>query len=99
MTQSSHNMRMNANGLIALSLLFGALLTAASAAETPNVVFIISDDHGWADYSFLHHPHVRTPHIDRLAAEALALARQLGDARGGELGEQGAKAARAGHVR
>jgi len=40
------------------------------AAERPtNVVFIVSDDHAWNDYAFLGHPHVQTPHIDRLARE------------------------------
>ncbi|MDD7985066.1 sulfatase-like hydrolase/transferase [Lentisphaera marina] len=41
------------------------------AQDKPNVVFILSDDHGWMDYSFMGHPHVKTPHIDRLAGEGL----------------------------
>src|SRR5215813_12644342 len=41
------------------------------AAERPNVVLIIGDDQGWGDYSFMGHPHIRTPHIDRLARESL----------------------------
>ncbi|QDV32427.1 sulfatase family protein [Tautonia plasticadhaerens] len=43
--------------------------------KPPNVVLIISDDHGWTDYGFMGHPHVRTPNLDRLAAESLTFTR------------------------
>ncbi|HVU87999.1 MAG TPA: sulfatase [Pirellulales bacterium] len=51
----------------------GAFLSATNvrAATPPNVVLIISDDHAWTDYSFMGHPHIATPHIDRLARESL----------------------------
>lgn len=50
--------------------------TPASAAERPpNVVLIISDDHAWGDYSFMGHPHVKTPRIDRLASEGTTFRR------------------------
>ncbi len=42
-----------------------------SAADRPNVVFILSDDQGWTDYSFMGHPHIQTPHIDQLAKEGI----------------------------
>jgi hypothetical protein len=48
---------------------------SAEAKSPPNVVLIISDDHHWADYSFMKHPHIRTPNIDRLAAESLTFTR------------------------
>ena len=35
--------------------------TAAAVGKSPNVVLIVSDDHAWGDYSFMGHPHVRTP--------------------------------------
>ena len=41
----------------------------------PNVVLIISDDQHWGDYSFLGHPHVRTPRIDQLASESVCFTR------------------------
>lgn len=41
-----------------------------ASAAPPNVVLIISDDHGWTDYGFMGHPQVRTPHLDRLAAQS-----------------------------
>ncbi|HTM54663.1 MAG TPA: sulfatase [Pirellulales bacterium] len=44
-------------------------------AAAPNVLLIISDDHGWRDYSFTGHPRVRTPHIDALARESLTFRR------------------------
>ena len=47
----------------------------APAAEPPNVVLIISDDQAWTDYCFMGHPHVRTPHLDRLARESLTFRR------------------------
>ena len=43
----------------------------AQAAERPNVVFLLSDDQGWQDYGFMGHPHVKTPNLDKLAAEGL----------------------------
>jgi uncharacterized sulfatase len=46
-----------------------------TAAQPPNIVLIISDDHHWADYSFMGHAHIRTPNIDRLAAESLVFTR------------------------
>lgn len=50
---------------------------AASAAEKPrpNIVFIISDDQAWTDFSFMGHPHVQTPNLDRLANESLTFTR------------------------
>jgi arylsulfatase A-like enzyme len=44
--------------------------SAAKAAQLPDVVFIISDDQAWSDYSFMGHPHIETPHLDRLARES-----------------------------
>ena len=45
--------------------------TPTSAAQRkPNVVMIISDDQGWADFGFMGHPVIKTPHLDKLAAES-----------------------------
>lgn len=54
-------------------LLFGAFLAApraGAAGQPPNIVLIISDDHGWTDYGFMGHPHIQTPNLDRLAARS-----------------------------
>ena len=46
-----------------------ALTSSVWAAERPNILFIFADDWGWGDLSCHDHPYVKTPHIDRLAAE------------------------------
>lgn len=44
------------------------LVGAAAPAKRPNVIVIVSDDHGYGDVSFQEHPkEVSTPNIDRLA--------------------------------
>ena len=50
-------------------------MAAALAAAPPNIVLILSDDHGWRDYGFMGRPEVRTPRIDRLAGEGLLFTR------------------------
>jgi hypothetical protein len=54
------------------ALLFALLAcSAASAAEKPNVVFILADDLGWTDLGCQRSRYYETPNIDRLAAEGL----------------------------
>lgn len=54
---------------------FMPLLLAAGSpardqdADRPNVVVIFADDLGWGDLSCTGHPTIRTPNLDRLAAE------------------------------
>lgn len=43
--------------------------------ELPNIVLIISDDHGWTDYGFMGHESIQTPHIDQLARESMVYTR------------------------
>ena len=45
-------------------------MAAEPATEKPNVILIISDDHGFNDYGFMGHPIVKTPQLDRMAAES-----------------------------
>ncbi|MCZ6672461.1 MAG: sulfatase-like hydrolase/transferase [Verrucomicrobia bacterium] len=52
-----------------LSLIFVFGLTAAAETDRPNILFIFADDWGWGDLSCHGHPYVKTPNIDRLAAE------------------------------
>ncbi|MBS1811556.1 MAG: sulfatase [Acidobacteria bacterium] len=61
--------------IICVLLLGLAITAAATAATPPNIVLIISDDHGWQDYSFMGHPHIRTPRLDKLAAQSLVFKR------------------------
>ncbi|MHC4996546.1 MAG: arylsulfatase [Planctomycetota bacterium] len=54
-------------------LLSAALLLCATApaADRPNVILIITDDQGYGDIASHGNPVIRTPHTDRLRAEAV----------------------------
>ena len=57
---------------------FGAVGSPLSAAvrpptDRPNIVFILCDDLGYADVGAFGQQKIRTPHVDRLAAEGLRL--------------------------
>lgn len=41
----------------------------------PNIIFIISDDQSYTDYSFMGHEFIETPHLDQLATESLTFTR------------------------
>jgi arylsulfatase A-like enzyme len=58
-----------------LSLFLLFLSVATLCAAPPNVVLIISDDHGWTDYGFMGHAEVKTPNLDRLASQSLVFPR------------------------
>jgi arylsulfatase A-like enzyme len=45
------------------------------AASQPSFILIISDDQAWGDFSFMGHPHIKTPNLDRLARESLTFTR------------------------
>lgn len=42
-----------------------------SAAERPNILFILADDLGWGDLSCYGRPDYRTPNLDRLAQQGM----------------------------
>ena len=48
-----------------------SLVAAAAAEEQPNIIIIYADDLGYGDLSCYGHPSIRTPNLDRLAAEGL----------------------------
>ena len=50
-----------------------ALIRPVLAAETarPNILFVLCDDLRWDALSCAGHPHLKTPHIDRLAKEGV----------------------------
>ena len=60
---------------VLLALLGVLSAPAAAPASRPNVIVIISDDHGWADYGFMGHPHIATPALDQLAARSIPFTR------------------------
>ncbi len=54
--------------MVAASLMISV---AVISQERPNFVVIVADDLGWGDLGSYGHPTLRTPSIDRLAAEGL----------------------------
>src|SRR5262245_47880549 len=52
-------------------LLLGLTCTVATAADRPNIVFILADDLGWGDLGCYGQMKIRTPSIDKLAAEGM----------------------------
>ena len=55
---------------------FGVLSpTGELAARLPNILLIISDDQSWTDFGFMGHETIRTPNLDRLAAESVVFPR------------------------
>ncbi len=50
-------------------LIVASLTVCGLRAEQPNIVFIFADDWGWGDLSCHGHPYLKTPSLDRLAAE------------------------------
>ncbi|WP_414661941.1 sulfatase-like hydrolase/transferase [Horticoccus sp. 23ND18S-11] len=55
--------------LLVLGLVACAVAAAPAAADQPNVIFIFADDLGYGDLGCYGAKDIRTPHIDRLAAE------------------------------
>ena len=68
-----HGMRMLA--LLTVSLFASLTTPAPGAQDATNVLYIISDDHHWADYSFMKHPHIQTPHLDKFASQSAVFTR------------------------
>ncbi len=55
------------------ALLLWLLFTGCSGGvgELPNIIIIFADDLGYGDLGVQGHPTIRTPHLDRMAAEGL----------------------------
>jgi N-acetylgalactosamine-6-sulfatase len=55
--------------LVGAVVVFGCVNLHAADAAKPNVLFILADDLGWGDLACYGNKFVRTPNLDRLAAE------------------------------
>lgn len=47
--------------------------SAAATGKTPNIVVLFADDLGYGDLGVFGHPTIRTPNLDRMAAEGMKL--------------------------
>lgn len=56
-----------------LLLASGSAADAQEASRSPNVVILFADDLGYGDLGTYGHPTIRTPHLDRMAAEGMKL--------------------------
>ncbi len=60
---------------IFLFLLFLLAPAGIQAADRPNFVLVMTDDQGWGQTGYRGHPHLKTPHLDAMAANGLRLDR------------------------
>ena len=49
--------------------------TVEAHAAPPNVILCMSDDQGWGDTGYNGHPHLKTPHLDRMSREGVIFTR------------------------
>lgn len=59
--------------VITLVCVITAACLQASAAERPNIILCMGDDHGWDETAYNGHPHLRTPVLDEMAASGLRM--------------------------
>jgi arylsulfatase A len=59
------------SSILAVLLVCGSL--EAGETPSPNVVILVADDLGYGDLGSYGHPTIRTPHLDRMAAEGIKL--------------------------
>lgn len=57
---------------LSLPILLGVSANAL-AAQPPSFIVLFADDQGWGDLGAYGHPDIRTPHLDRMAAEGMRL--------------------------
>lgn len=57
--------------LLGLGLIPGETLAQAKGPRQPNLIFILADDLGYAELGCYGQKKIRTPHLDRLAAEGI----------------------------
>jgi len=63
------------NQLLSRVLLLAVLIQGVATCATPNIVLVMTDDQGWGQTGYYEHPHLKTPHLDAMAANGLRLDR------------------------
>ncbi|MEQ8790899.1 MAG: sulfatase-like hydrolase/transferase [Pirellulaceae bacterium] len=61
------------SALFAFVYLVALSCNMVHAAERPNIVLLMGDDHGWDETGYNGHPHLKTPVLDEMAAAGLRL--------------------------
>src|SRR5437879_8689641 len=64
-------MAMNHVSRITLLLLLALPFSTQAGSTPPNIIIILADDLGYGDLGCYGHPTIRTPNLDRMAAEGL----------------------------
>ena len=66
---------MSLNRILCFVLLICGFFGHIARADSPNIVLILSDDQAWTDYGFMGHADIKTPCLDKLAAQSLTFTR------------------------
>ncbi len=45
----------------------------AADAQSPNIILLMGDDHGWDEVGYYGHPHVKTPVLDEISRQGLRM--------------------------
>jgi arylsulfatase A-like enzyme len=60
---------------VAILVAAGVSAALSHAAERPNIVLLMGDDHGWDETGYNGHPYLKTPVLDQMATSGLRLDR------------------------
>ncbi len=63
--------------ILAMAVLAGVQLRSQADERPPNIVYIMSDELAYYELSHMGNPHIRTPRIDRMAAEGIRFTQAL----------------------